>query len=198
MPHAARPDSRTDAQLLRATRSDGDAFLVLFDRHADRIQRWFDHQVGNHDVALDLTAETFARALAGSGRFRARVDESALPWLFGIGANLIRTYWRDQRVGRSARERLRVYERLSYATGPEEAYADISEARLSSKALREALDGLTGDQRQAILLRVIRELPYSEVADELGCTPENARLRVSRALRALRTRTERTTRRVDA
>jgi DNA-directed RNA polymerase specialized sigma24 family protein len=35
--------------------------------------------------------------------------------------------------------------------------------------------------------RVVRELSYEELADELGCSEQSARARVSRALRALNT-----------
>jgi RNA polymerase sigma factor (sigma-70 family) len=188
-----RQDPRTDAQLLRASRFDGEAFELVFERHAHRLHGWFAREVGDADAALDLTAETFARALEGAGRFRPMAGESALPWLFGIGSNLVRGYWRGQRVDRTARERLRVQDELSFADGPETTYRERSDERVSSTALREALDGLPEGQRRAIVLRVIRELPYPDVAAELGCTPENARLRVSRALRALRTRTVRST-----
>jgi DNA-directed RNA polymerase specialized sigma24 family protein len=84
---AGNHDGRTDVQLLRAARSDADAFSVFFRRHAPRIERWLAHQVGDREVALDLTAETFARALEGVGRFRALAGESGAPWRFGIAAN---------------------------------------------------------------------------------------------------------------
>jgi RNA polymerase sigma factor (sigma-70 family) len=190
---ADRHDARTDAELLRATRRDGEAFVVVFERHAPRLNGWFAREVGDPDAALDLTAETFARALHGAGRFRPMAGESALPWLFGIGSNLLRGYWRDQRVDRTARERLQVQEELSFADGAEATYRERADERISSSALREALDGLSESHRRAIVLRVIRELPYPDVAAELGCSPENARLRVSRALHALRTRTLRST-----
>jgi RNA polymerase sigma factor (sigma-70 family) len=86
-----------------------------------------------------------------------------------------------------------VQDELSFADGPETTYHERSDEQISSSALREALAGLSESHRRAIVLRVIRELPYPAVAAELGCSPENARLRVSRALRALRTRTVRST-----
>ena len=44
---------------------------------------------------------------------------------------------------------------------------------------------LTSDQRDALELRVVQELPYHEVARRLGTTEATARARVSRGLRAL-------------
>jgi DNA-directed RNA polymerase specialized sigma24 family protein len=36
--------------------------------------------------------------------------------------------------------------------------------------------------RKAVLLRVIEQLPYDEIAERLGCTAGNARVRVCRGL----------------
>ena len=45
---------------------------------------------------------------------------------------------------------------------------------------------LSFDQREALELRIVKELPYPEVAIALGVSEQTARARVSRALRALR------------
>ena len=50
----------------------------------------------------------------------------------------------------------------------------------------ELLDELPADQRSALELRVLEDLPYDGVASRLSITPENARMRVHRALGALR------------
>jgi RNA polymerase sigma factor (sigma-70 family) len=54
-----------------------------------------------------------------------------------------------------------------------------------SAALAEALEALPEHEREALELRVVGELPYSDVAARLGLRPAAARLRVSRALRRL-------------
>ena len=51
--------------------------------------------------------------------------------------------------------------------------------------LRRAVRALPSEQRKALELRVVQQLEYEEVAGALGCTQNAARLRVSRALRAL-------------
>ena len=51
--------------------------------------------------------------------------------------------------------------------------------------LRHAVRALPSEQRKALELRVVQQLEYEEVAGALGCTQNAARLRVSRALRAL-------------
>ena len=51
--------------------------------------------------------------------------------------------------------------------------------------LRVAVRALPAEQQRALELRVVQQLDYEEVAGALGCTQNAARLRVSRALRAL-------------
>ena len=64
---------------------------------------------------------------------------------------------------------------------------DRSEAGALAPLLRHALRALPADQRRALELRVVHQLPYDAVAGRLGCSQNAARLRVSRALRAITT-----------
>ena len=56
--------------------------------------------------------------------------------------------------------------------------------------LSEALAELPAEQRQAVALRVVGDLPYRRIASRLDCTPAAARIRVSRGLTRLRARLE--------
>ena len=53
------------------------------------------------------------------------------------------------------------------------------------EALRAELASLGADQREALQLRVVSELPYAVVAQRLGVSEAVVRARVSRGLRAL-------------
>ena len=59
-----------DSELLRRARMDADAFGVFYRRHARAVYRSLLSACGDPDIALDLTAETFARALQWVGSFR--------------------------------------------------------------------------------------------------------------------------------
>jgi RNA polymerase sigma-70 factor, ECF subfamily len=50
----------------------------------------------------------------------------------------------------------------------------------------EQLATLVSDQREVLRLRIVEERPYAEIASMLGISPQTARARTSRALRALR------------
>ena len=77
-----------DSELLRRARVDADAFGVFYRRHARAVYRSLLSACGDPDVALDLTAETFARALQSVGRFRGVRVESGRAWIFAIANSL--------------------------------------------------------------------------------------------------------------
>jgi len=175
---------RTDADLLRAAHADPQAFREFYERYAVWVRAWFQRHTGSDSVALDLTAETFAQAWHSLRRYRDLADGSGAPWLFGIARNLLRQYHKHNRIESAARLRLG----LPVAFAESEDYERVDE-RMAAAALvgRQAIDrhGERGGHRRALELRVVDQLPYEEVAGRLGCSENAARLRVSRALRAL-------------
>ena len=181
-----RVTSKTDAALLRAARQDPEAFREFYDRYAVWIHSWFVRHTGSEPASLDLTAETFAQAWHSSRRFRDLADGSGAPWLFGIARNLLRQYHKHNRIESAARERIG----LQVAAAECEDYERVderSEANALAPLVRHALSALPADQRRALVLRIVHQLPYDAVAGRLGCSQNAARLRVSRALRALTT-----------
>src|SRR3954463_8879022 len=176
--------TRSDAQLLAAASRDPLAFREFYDRYATWVRSWFQRQTGSDNAALDLTAETFAQAWHASRRFRDLADGSGAPWLFGIARNLLRQYHKHNRIESQARERLG----MPTAWAECEDYEAVDERMFATSLaplLRHAVRALPAEQQRALELRIVQQLDYEEVAGALGCTQNAARLRVSRALRAL-------------
>jgi RNA polymerase sigma factor (sigma-70 family) len=174
----------TDAELLQAARQDPQAFREFYARYAVWVRSWFQRQTGSESAALDLTAETFAQAWRATKRFRDEADGSGAPWLFGIARNLLRQYYKHNRIETAARERLG----LPLAFAESDDYDRVDD-RISADSLgpvlQTAVGALPAEQRRALELRVVQQLSYQEIAGRLGCTQNAARLRVSRALRTL-------------
>ena len=157
---------------------DPDAFAELFDRHVGKILTWSNVRVG--DYGADLTAEVFALAWQSRKRFRDEHHGSVLPWLYGIANNVFRSSLRKRRVEYGARERLGLP--LTIMDADFEAVDD----RLSfPSAVLRAVANLPDSERELLVLRLVEERPYREIAQRLQCTPVAARLRVSRSLRRL-------------
>jgi RNA polymerase sigma-70 factor (ECF subfamily) len=169
---------RPDAELLAA--SDPEAFRELYDRYAGPVHGFFLRRTGDHEAALDLTAETFAEAWRSRHRFEDRRDGSIGPWLFGIARNVLTHSARDRRLRREASAALQL--QVSSTVVPDESWLDGLDADVEA-----ALAALPASQRRAVELRVMADRSYHEVADALACTPTAARIRVSRGLTTLRT-----------
>jgi RNA polymerase sigma factor (sigma-70 family) len=166
-----------------------DAFIELYERNAEPVLLYFTRRTFDVDLALDLTAETFAQAWRGWRRVRLDSIEEVQGWLFTIARRQLGHYLRRGAVERRALDQLG----LSVPDLADDEIAEIADAaglgNLRS-ALAAELKKLNDDQRRALQLRVVEELPYEEVARRLEVTEPTARARVSRALRALATSLE--------
>ena len=170
---------RTDAELMQEAGADASAFAELYGRHSATVHGWFRRRL--EWAASDLTAETFAQAWLSRRTFRDEADGSALPWLFGVARNVARESARRDAVETRARSRLGLPTDLA----SEDGYTAVEERLSPRAALARGLETLPEHEREALELRVVQELPYEQVADQLGVRPAAARLRVSRALRRL-------------
>jgi RNA polymerase sigma factor (sigma-70 family) len=170
---------------LRRARIDPEAFAEFYDEHARRLVVFFARRLLDGEVALDLTAETFVQAFASRASFRGGSDQESQAWLFTIAHRQLSSYLRKGYVDRRARERLGV--ELGVPAPEElarvEELADVGRLRT---LVADGLRRLSDEQRAAVELRVVDELPYDEVARRLQISEPTARARVSRGLRVLR------------
>lgn len=170
---------------MRRARVDPDAFGEFYDEQARRVVVFFARRVLDGELALELTAETFAQAFASRASFRGATSDEARAWLFTIAHRQLARYLRRGYVDRRGRERLGV---ALGSPAPEELarveeLADLGRLR---STIADGLRRLSHEQRTAVQLRVVDELPYDEVARRLAISEPTARARVSRGLRLLR------------
>jgi RNA polymerase sigma factor (sigma-70 family) len=171
----------TDEQLLLSPLPED--FGRFYDRHVDPLLGWFARRTGNPETAADLTAETFACALAARRRFRPR-ETPAVAWLHGIAQHkLIDFYRRGGTEDRMCRK-------LGLARPP----LDDEDRELIDMLAREAalslVETLPADQRDAVYAHVLEDAAYDEIAATAHTSPATIRQRVSRGLATLRRREE--------
>ena len=174
-----RFEGSDDAALLHASQRASAAFRVFYDRHATRLHGSLLRRTGDPQAALELTAETFARAWLARGRFVDR-GEGAAPWLFGIARNVLAASIRERAITRKARREVGL-EAAADVIAPREDWLTSFDEELAA-VLAELPEG----QRRAIEMRVMDGAGYDVVARDLGSSPAAARVRVHRGLAALR------------
>jgi RNA polymerase sigma factor (sigma-70 family) len=172
-------DRRSDSELLVASRVDPEAFGVFYDRHVRAVLAFFRRRVHAPEVAVDLTAETFAAALVAVGRFSAR-EEPARAWIFAIARHKLSDAIRRSEVDDRARRTLAM-QPVELDDVALEAIEELAESRSL-----ELLDALPADQREAISAHHLDDRSYEEIAGELRCSQSVVRKRVSRGLASLR------------
>jgi len=163
---------------------DAEAFAQLYRREGEAVLIFLTRRTWDGEVALELTAETFAIALRGWARLGALAQEQQRAWLFTVARRQLSRYLRRARVERRAIDRLgmQLPEMEQDDLQEIERRAGLPELR---QTLARELQRLSGSQREALQLRIVEERSYEEVARQLGVSEQTARARVSRGLRAL-------------
>jgi RNA polymerase sigma factor (sigma-70 family) len=172
---------RSDASLL-ASGAPSD-FGVFYDRHLAAVTAYVGKRVRQPEVIFDLVGETFARALEKRAQYDARRGP-AIGWLLGIARHLVLDAFRRGQVEAASRFRLGM------------APVELEDEQLESIAqrgridLHQALAALPAQQRDGVIRRVLLEKSYAEMAEDLRCSEQVVRKRVSRGLSALRANLE--------
>ena len=151
----------------------------LFDAAYEPIQRYCLRRLSPAD-ANDATAEVFVVAWR---RMDAIPDgDDAIPYLFGIARNIVRTHHRSNRRVARLRSKLRGEPRDS-APAADRIVIRKEEDRL----LLQALDTLSDEDQEILRLRAYEGLDSRQISVALGCSHAAARKRLSRATARLRT-----------
>lgn len=172
----------SDAFLIaRAIRHDREAFAQLYFRYAGQIYRYVWLRVSNQADAEDLTSGVFLNAWRSIGKFSPKHDSSFVAWLFKLARNAL--------IDRYRRERDEVSLDTIETIHLNESFANPDtylESQLTIVALREALDALTSEQRDVVLLRFVEGLSAREVGDILGKNEGTVRGIQFRAIQSMR------------
>jgi RNA polymerase sigma-70 factor (ECF subfamily) len=152
----------TDGEIIRLSGTDPETFGRVFDRHAPVVHRYLARRVGR-TLADDLTAETFLVAFRSRSRY-ASEHPDALPWLYGIAANLLRGHQRAE---------VRMYRALARTgvdpalAGPDDRVPAQVTAAAEVRELAGVLAKLPVGEREVLTLVSQAQLTYPEVARAL-------------------------------
>jgi RNA polymerase sigma-70 factor (ECF subfamily) len=187
-------DHPTDEILVaRAQAGDQRAFEMLVVKYRRRIQRLIGRIVRDADRGEDLTQDTFIRAYRALPHFRG--DAAFYTWLYRIAINAAK-----KELVQIRRDPVATQSSLLPAgddddsSRPEIGPVDDAtpEALLASKqvaaTVNAAIEALSDDLRQAVLLREVEGLSYEEIAEAMNCPIGTVRSRIFRAREAIAVR----------
>jgi len=172
-------NSPADESLMLEVRDGEVARLgILFERHHRPLYNLFVRLTGNREASEDLVQEVFLRILKYRHTYRG--ESGFTVWLYKIAHNARADYFRKPK-----RE----------VTMPEDGFEPISEDFIASDKLeqrqevdllRAALNKLSEDKREVLVLSRFQNLKYDEIAELLDCAVGTVKARVHRAIKDLR------------
>ncbi len=180
---AQTTDQPTDAAIIeQVLAGDSAPFRLLVERYQRAVFNASYRLVGDHHQAADIAQEAFVRAYRSLHTFRR--DAPLAPWLCRIAINLSLNWLKRQRPELSLEERLEKHA-LELPDLSDEPQRRLLQGE-RQQSVREAVLALPPDQRAVIELRHFQELSYQEMAQILGISVSNVKVRLFRARKHLR------------
>ncbi|MEU0563974.1 sigma-70 family RNA polymerase sigma factor [Nonomuraea sp. NPDC005983] len=171
-------DQRT--LVLRAKTGNTEAFGTLYDRYVDLVYRYIYFRVGSHQLAEDLTSETFLRALRRITDFTWQGRDFGA-WLVTIARNLVTDHFKSGRYRLEISTGEVIDVPLDGAHIPENA---VVTAIVNDRILRAVRD-LNPEQQECVVLRFLHGLSLAETALIMGKKSGAIKALQFRAIRAL-------------
>ena len=163
-----------DEAIRRCQEGDREAFRHLVETYKNPMYGTALLMTGNPALAEEHVQDALLNAWRGIRRFQR--GRPVKPWLMRILVNAVVSQQRRRSLSTVSLD-----ESL-----PIGAPGDEAEAVENRELLRQALDQLTPEHRQVVVLRYFADLTVAEVARSAGIREGTAKSRLHRALRQMR------------
>ena len=164
-----------EEELIRLSQSgDWSAFEVLLESYRTLLSRTAYLTTRDRDTAQDVLQEALVQIWRNLPSYRPYGSFKA--WMLKILLNKARKHYRRQQV------RTVTLEEAIEVPGDADAPEEAAEREEEAHRLRQALEHLTSDHREALVLRYYNDLTVPGIARVLGCREGTIKSRLSRAL----------------
>lgn len=169
-----------NALMLKVKAGSIDQLGLLYERHKQRLFGFFYQMNHNGALSEDLVQNVFMRILKYKHTYTS--ESKFMTWMYHIARNVSYDDFKKHKSNRHSIELSKVDNRLN-------ADDDIQKEIISkenSATLKTALDKLSFDKREVLVLSKLKTLKYREVGEIIGCSEGAARTKVHRALNDLK------------
>ena len=187
--HERRLQQLDESDLLRALQAgDEGAFVVIMQRLESPLRRYIRRLTGDTDAGDDIMQDVFFTLYRKCDQVDA--SRGLRPWLFRVARNRcydeLRRQGRFQSVSLDADADAQTFSLAETLPDPAEPTEELAHWLFIQLVVREAMEKLPENQRQALILYAEEQMSYAEIAVATNTNPGTVRSRLSHARRTLR------------
>lgn len=176
----------SDAEIIDLfLQGDNQALETLILRHKDKIYTTIFMFVRDQYLAEDIFQDTFVKIINTIRDNRYNEQGKFLPWALRIAHNLCMDHFRkvSKNIPIVTRTGFELLELLPFACSDETSNLEQKQVHQS---VRDLIEELPAEQREAVVLRIYGDLSFKEIADMSGISINTALGRMRYALLNLR------------
>ena len=163
--------------ILKARRGDVDAYNLLVSRWEKRVFNYLLRLTADREDALDLTQDVFLKAWQALGKLE---DEKRFgPWVFRIAHNAACSLYRKRKPELDVEVEESAGDDVVIAGSP------VYPVELAL-AVSTALERLSSDQREVVVLKIYQGFKFEEIAEILSSPVSTVKSRLYTALELLK------------
>lgn len=177
--HKSQDEINSEAQIIELSKKDPKAFKTLYDKYFPQILNYVYSRMDDKDVAIDVTQQTFLKALKNISKYENR----GLPfssWLYRIAHNELNDVFRKN-------AKLRTVNLTDH-------FSNILQQEMEDEGLSDWLTklkivirGLKESDFRIVEMRFFEERPFAEIGEILEITENNAKVKTYRILDKMKT-----------
>jgi len=185
---------KNDSELIKLfLAGEDEAFDILVLRYQDRVFRTCLRMLGNHEDADDTAQEAFVKVFGSLNKFKHESRFST--WLYAVTVNTCKNKLSSSAF-RKKKQAVRIDLPVEHGDGeiehqiPDESLSPGPQLERREKALliQSAIDSLSFEHKQVVVLRDVEALSYEDIADATGYNLGTVKSKLARAREQLRKR----------
>ncbi|OKL38720.1 RNA polymerase sigma factor [Pontibacter flavimaris] len=153
---------------------------LLFERYGKSLYGFYFRLTRNAALSEDLVQDVFERVLKYKHTFRG--DGKFSTWLYHLARNVLADHVKKTKRAGVSTDLEQQQDALAELSVPEEALQKEEHLQL----MELALDHLSHEKKELLLLTKLQGLKYKDIAALQGCTETNVKVKVFRAINDLR------------
>lgn len=170
---------QTDREIIKKCQEgQTEEFARLYDKYAGKIYKFIYFKTHQKELAEDLTSQTFLKALKNVDSMDPELG-SFCAWLYRIARNTVIDHYRMNKQGS-----VNIEDVWDLATSID--LIKETDNRIRLEKIKEYMKGLSGEQRDIVVLRVWEGMTYKEIAQIIGKKEDNCKMIFSRTVGRMR------------